>query len=281
MRAFTAALTATALLTLGAFTADAGQWYIGVSGGGAAGPALDMNGHNLDTVRYPDWDYTGVPANQPEGYRWSYFLETDTGSSFEAVIGRMLYSEGEGGARIEAALSRRTQAIEQVFNPPLTFLDGTPVKPNNSGVTAVFESTIGDLVNDAALLNLCYDIPVGDSAAVYLGGGAGLTIVNITDLYFKATYMDADGSPLDQYNSSQATDFSGTALTGNMVAGVDYRVAEGVFAGVKAAYTIIDKIEPEGSYLEHPMKYLKSTTVFSGNRQWSFAVALKYVLSSE
>ncbi|MDE0020357.1 MAG: hypothetical protein OXT69_03075 [Candidatus Poribacteria bacterium] len=279
MKAFTAAAAAAVFMALGALTANAGQWYIGIGGGVVFGPALDMSGHNLDTTRYPDWDYTGFPDDKPEGYRWYYDLETDAGYVFpdEAAVGYMLYEEGEGGPRIEAAFSRRTQPLEQIFKD-LTFLDESAIQPNNSGVVADFKTEIGDLTNDIAALNLYYDQPIADRFKAYLGVGAGVARVNISDLFFRVNYIDADGVALSEYDSSQCEDFSETAFATNILAGVDYQLTRTLLTGLKLSYAVIGEIESISDYMEHPIEDLKNTTVFSGNRQWSLAFALKYAL---
>ncbi len=278
MKAFTAAAAAV-LMALGALTASAGQWYIGIGGGVVFGPALDMSGHNLDTTRYPDWDYTGLPDDKPEGYRWFYDLETDAGYAFpdEAAVGYMMYEEGEGGARIEFAYSRRTQPLEQVFKD-LTFLDESAIQPNNSGVNADFKSEIGDLTNSVAALNLYYDQPVADRVKAYLGVGGGIARVNISDLFFRVNYTDADGVALSEYDSAQCEDFLETAFAANIHAGVDYQLTRTLLAGLKWSYAVIGEIESVSNYMEHPIPELTNTTVFSGNRQWSLAFALKYML---
>ena len=280
MRAFTAALTAAACLVVGAApAAKAGQWYIGIAGGAVFSPALDMSGHNLDTTRYPDWDYTGLPADKPEGYRWYYDLDTDASYAFpdEAALGYMLYEEGEGGPRIEFAFSRRTQSLEQIFKD-LTFLDDSAIQPNNSGVKADFKSEIGDLTNSCASLNLYYDQPVANGFKAYLGAGAGIARVNISDLFFRVNYTYADGVALSEYDSSQCEDFLETAFMGSVLAGVDYQLTRTLLTGLKLSYAVIGEIETVGDYMEHPVQDLTNTTVFSGNRQWSLAFALKYAL---
>lgn len=278
MKAFTAAAAAV-LMTLGAWTASAGQWYIGIGGGVVFSPALDMSGHNLDTTRYPDWDYTGLSDDKPEGYRWYYDLETDAGYAFpdEAAIGYMMYEEDKGGLRIEFAYSRRRQPLEQVFKD-LTFLDGSAIQPNNSGAVADFKSEIGDLTNSVAALNLYYDLPVADRFKTYLGVGGGIARVNISDLFFRVNYTDADGVALRGYDSSQCEDFLETAVAANFLAGVDYQLTRTLLAGLKWSYAVIGEIESVGDYMEHPIPELTNATVFGGNRQWSLAFALKYML---
>ena len=261
---------------------EAGPWYLGVSSGAAGGSVLGMNGHNFDTTRYPDWDYAGFPADKPEGYRWSYDLESGVGLGLELAVGRKLYSEG-GGARIELAASRSMQNLDQIFNS-LTYLDDSAIAELDNGVDGIFISTIGNLTNSSASLNAYYDLPVSDGVCVYAGVGGGVSLVDISDLDFTVVYVDRNEprdftqQELDRFNGAQSEDYSETALSGSAFLGVDYRLAYNVLGGLKFSYTATQAVEGEGEYLYHPVEGLTNVNEFSNIQRWSLTASVKYSL---
>ncbi len=68
-------------------------------------------GHNRETTCYPNDDCSHLPGGIPDGYRWRYDLEADTGVAFEAAIGFMF-----DGVRLELSASQRNNDLEQKFS---------------------------------------------------------------------------------------------------------------------------------------------------------------------
>ena len=86
-------------------------WYMGAGAGANWSSSMEQMGHNRETTCYPNDDCSHLPGGIPDGYRWRYDLEADTGVAFEAAIGFMF-----DGVRLELSASQRNNDLEQKFS---------------------------------------------------------------------------------------------------------------------------------------------------------------------
>ena len=261
-------------------------WYIG--GGIGVNWADDMKqvGWNRDTYCYPDscdnpgrsQDISGVSI---PGYRWSYDLDMGIGSAFEIAVGRVF-----NRLRLEISAAQRKNDIDQQFTG-ITYLDGrAPYRPSdeNNKVVSNGMARIDDLTTRTLSLNAYYDfLDTLPRITPYLGVGLGVAFVKVSGVYFSSDYKDPSDPSRDLsfYNSRKETDESDTVLVGNLYAGTDYSLTDETLLGLKFTYSIMDDFEDTGGYLYHPVHEdnpaFTSHESFSGPRQWSVMVTVKYL----
>ena len=261
-------------------------WYIG--GGIGVNWADDMKqvGWNRDTYCYPDsCDDHGLsprPSGQSvPGYRWSYNLDTGIGSAFEIAVGRAF-----NRWRLEISAAQRKNDIDQQFTG-ITYLDGRmPYRPSdeNNKVESNGMARIDDLTTRTLSLNAYYDfLDTLPRITPYLGVGLGVAFVKVSGVYFSSDYKDPSDPSRDLsfYNSRKETDESDTVLVGNLYAGTDYSLTDETLLGLKFTYSIMDDVEDTGGYSYHPVHQANpaftSHESFSGPRQWSVMVTVKYL----
>ena len=263
-------------------------WYIG--GGIGVNWADDMKqvGWNRDTYCYPDscdnpgrsQDIMGVSI---PGYRWSYDLDMGIGSAFEIAVGRAF-----NRWRLEISAAQRKNDIDQQFTG-ITYLDGRPTSTYSTSKNIRAESNsmarIDDLTTRTLSLNAYYDfLDTLPRITPYLGVGLGVAFVKVSGVYFSSDYKDMSNPPrgdLSRYNSRKNTDESDTVLVGNLYAGTDYSLTDETLLGLKFTYSIMDDVEDTGGYSYHPVHQANpaftSHESFSGPRQWSVMVTVKYL----
>ena len=249
------------------------RWYAGGSGGTNFSPVMRQAGHNRDTICYP----TFLCSAAPEGYRWFYDLTPQIGTAFEVAVGRDL-----GRFRLEVSAARRSNGLEEQFTA-LTFLDGSPVLPNEDSRYASTSATSVDALTVRTVsLNAYHDFGFsGSRVAAYVGAGIGLALGELSGLYFSSEYScisePCDGRPAAEYNSRQDVDLSDTGLATLLFAGADYPLEESVLIGLKASYGWIGALEATSRYDVHPLPGTNSNEI-SGISPWSVMLGLKYLL---
>ncbi len=250
-------------------------WYVGAGVGANWSSGMEQAGRNRDTICYPNDDCSHRPGGMPDGYRWRYDLEADTGVAFEGAIGYMF-----DGARLELSASQRKNDIEQKFSG-ISYLDGTSIRDAGNDIRSNSMTSIGDLTTRTLSLNLYYDFPtVANRVIPYLGAGLGLSFVKVSNLRFQSDYKGTQrpsDPPLQSFNSRQDVDLSGTALAKHLYAGADYSLSNKTLLGLKLAYTHVGDIEDTSSYVEHPVDGLTNLTKISGMNHWSLMITLKYL----
>lgn len=260
-------------------------WYI--SGGIGVNWTGDMKqvGWNRDTYCYPDsvpcyenpgrsQDISGVSI---PGYRWSYDLDMGVGSAFEIAIGRAF-----NRLRLEISAAQRKNDVDQQF-AGITYLDGRDLYPQNK-VMSNSMARIDDLTTRTLSFNAYYDfLDTLPMITPYLGVGLGVAFVEISGVYFSSDYKDTSdpSNDLSRYNSRKDSDESDTVLVGNLYAGADYSLTDETLLGLKFTYSMMDDVEDTGGYLYHPVHEenpaFTSHENFSGPRQWSVMVTVKYL----
>ena len=275
-------LTAFLMVGAAAFAASAEEaeqdrWYFSVGAGLNSVSTLDQNGYNYDNVVYPDLDYSHLPGGKPDGFRWHYIVETESGEAFQAAVGRMFKS----GGRLELRYDRRNAALE-LGEKKSTFLFGDPIKGKETDIVGQYSWDIGDLLTDTLALNVYYGVPVADGKITpYLGVGVGVSHAKATAVYFESQFTGAaePGGPAPEtLNNLQNVDVADTVSTQMISAGVDFRLADEMLVGLKYAYAAVDDIEKEDLYQSHPKPGFTSFTKFSGMNHWSIGVEIKYLL---
>ncbi|MDE2772852.1 MAG: hypothetical protein OXI46_03985 [Gemmatimonadota bacterium] len=251
------------------------RWYVSAAGGTNSGPVMKQAGHNRDTICYPTFLCPAAPA----GYRWSYDLAPESGTALEVAVGRNL-----GWLRLDVSVAQRSNGIKEAFTG-LTFLDRTPVLPNaESRYTSSNTTSVDALTLRTLSLNAYRDFHLGESRFVpYLGAGLGLSSTELSGLYFSSEYScinePCGGRPKAEYNSRQDVDLSDHGLAALLFAGAEYRVADRLLVGLKAAYGWIQDLEATSRYDLHPLPGT-NTNEISGIRLWSAILALKYLLGA-
>ena len=237
-----AALAVCAILgaagTSAAQEAKPAGWYVGASVGVNKTPGMKQAGWNRENTCYPVDDCSHV-GGAPRGYRWYYDLDADDGAAFEISVGRTL-----GAFRLELALAQRKNDTEQKFTD-ITFFDGSPrVRARDGNYESRSASGIDSLTTRTLSLNAYYDFPLaGSRFTPYLGGGAGVSFLELSGLYFQSWYscknpaMDCDMP--ERYNAHQDTDLSDTVFSAHLHAGLDYRASEKILLGLKLSYAMV------------------------------------------
>ena len=252
------------------------RWYVGVGVGANWSSTLAQEGHNWDTICYPDDDCSHLPGGMPEGYRWNYDLEPDIGAAFPASIGLMFDS-----VRLELSAAQRVNNLDQIFSG-IAYLDGLPIVDAGNDIETNYMTSIGGLTTRMLSLNGYYDFPTAANRITpYLGAGLGLSFVKVTELHFRTNYTGTrrpSDSPLQSFDSRQDVDLSDTALAKHLYAGADYSLSSKTLLGLKLAYTLVGDIEDTSSYSVHPVDGLTNVTQVSDISHRSLTVSLKYLL---
>ena len=243
-------------------------------------------GWNRDTYCYPDsvpcYENPGrsqeISGVSIPGYRWSYDLDMGVGSAFEIAIGRAF-----NRLRLEISAAQRKNDVDQQF-AGITYLDGRDPYPQNKKVMSNSMARIDDLTTRTLSFNAYYDfLDTLPMITPYLGVGLGVAFVEISGVYFSSDYKDTSNpsNDLSFYNSRKDSDESDTVLVGNLYAGADYSLTDETLLGLKFTYSMMDDVEDTGGYLYHPVHEdnpaFTSHENFSGPRQWSVMVTVKYL----
>ncbi len=137
-------------------------------------------------------------------------------------------------------------------------------------------------------LNAYYDFPLqGTRFTPYLGAGAGVSFVELSDLIFLGHYRCRDftapdctglrGLPdITTYDSVQHEDITDAVFSAHFHAGLDYRLNKRVLLGLKLTYSMVDDMEARGSYIRHPVPNLANFTKISGMDHWSLVLGVKF-----
>lgn len=248
-------------------------WYVTVGAGSNRTGVLEQAGFNRDDVCYP----TNICPRTPDGYRWSYDLEPDSGSALGLAVGRSL-----NVFRIEVSASSVASGIRETFTG-ITYFDGTPVLPDpDSGFANTAETAVDGFSTRTLSLGVYRDFRTAVPGIVpYVGIGVGLSEVELSGLYFRSEYTcvraPCAGRPAAEYNSFQDADLTDTVLSGQVHAGVDYPLAGNRYVlGLKLSYQAVGDMEARAGYLAHPIADETATTTISGIGQWSLTVGVKY-----
>ena len=107
-------------------------------------------------------------------------------------------------------------------------------------------------------------------------------------LHFSSEYEDTSGQgstydpSLSFYNSRQDDDLSDTVLAGHLAAGADYHLDDTTVLGLKLTYSMLGTIEASSGYARHPLHArdpdFSNHNTFTGSRDWTLAVAVKFLL---
>ena len=254
-------------------SAEDAAWYIEVGTGIDVSDTLRQAGFNGDNICYP----TNACATDPTGYRWFYDLQADTGSNFEAAVGRSF-----GKHRVEIAVSNRRSDLNQVFDS-ISHLDGTPLQSAPTDNYSYSDETRIDSVSASALtMNVYMDLPITELPVdTYIGAGAGLSRMKLSGLYFSSQYecvlepCDAE-YPASFYNSHQVANLMDTVVNANISAGMDFDLRENVSLGLKLSYVMTGNMKAQAGYINHPISGIENTTKISELSRWSLNVRLRY-----
>ncbi len=249
------------------------EWYVEVGAGFMVSDTLKQAGFNGDNICYP----TNACANEPTGYRWFYDLDADTGSNFEAAVGRLF-----GKYRIEIAASNRKSDLSQMFDS-ISHLDGSTLESaSTDNYSYSDESRIDSLSASSLTLNIYMDLPFSDLPVdLYVGAGAGLSRAELSGLYFSSMYecvrepCDAE-YPASFYNSHQVVNLMDTVLNANVSAGMDWDVRENMSLGLKLSYVMTGNLKQQAGYINHPILGIENTTKISEMSRWTLMARLRY-----
>ena len=130
-------------------------------------------------------------------------VEFDTGIHLGAALGYDF-----GTVRVEAEFGYRSHEYEEMRNIKL---NGTPVAD---------VSADGDLDAYTVLVNGFYDVDTGTRWTPYLGGGVGLVVLDVRDLFVAGIVRGSDDDTVFAY---QAAGGLGYDLSDRFVADLSYR----------------------------------------------------------
>lgn len=249
------------------------KWYVEVGVGFVLSDTLKQAGFNGDNICYP----TNACAMEPSGYRWFYDLEADTGSNFEAAVGREF-----GKYRIDIAISNRTSDLNQAFDS-ITYLDGSTLQAaTNDNYSYSDETRMESLSSSSLTVNLYMDLPIADlPVEPYIGVGAGLSRLRLSGLFFRSQYecvlepCNAE-YPASFYNSHQVANLMDSVLNANISAGLDYVLRENVSLGLKLSYVMTGNMKQQAGYINHPISGIENTTKISELGRWSLMLRCRY-----
>ncbi len=265
---------------------ESSDWYMGVSLGGNWASGADQRGWNRDNVCYPTFAcFDQKPVPTVDGYRWSYANDLDTGYAAEITLGRAF-----NRWRLETALAQRENDLGQEQFLGLTHLDGSPVGQSSNTVTSQAMTALGGYRARSISLNAYLDFPgVFEKITPYLGIGASLAYLRVSNVFFADVYSDTANPPgtydppLTFYGSHQDDDLSDTVAAGRLYAGLDYPMTERTLVGLKIAWSRLGAMEAEGRYISHPM-HLTDPDFSNHNRyestsHWSVMVTWKMLFN--
>ena len=276
LRVLGAALGACAVLAASAAAAETARsgWYVGASVGASRVLGMEQAGRNRDATCYPDDNCSG---GAPEGYRWLYDLDPESGAAFEVAVGRMF-----GRWRLELSLSERKNKVEQKF-ASLSYLDGSSSVPNpESNYRSAARAEADRLTTRTLALGVYHDFALpGSRFTPYLGAGLGASFVKLSGVYFESLYScvnpESDCENPGRYDSRQDVDLTDTVLSTHFHAGLDYALSEHFLLGLKLSYSMVEDMEDADGYAEHVIPGIRSVTEISGMNHWSLTLGVKYL----
>ena len=248
-------------------------WYVAVGVGSSRAGVLKQAGFNRDDICYP----TNVCPRAPAGYRWSYDLDSDSGTAFDLAVGRSV-----NAFRLEVSTSSTAHDVDQAFTG-ITYFDGTPVvSAADSDFANVTETAVEGFSAQTLSFSVYRHFPA-EAAGLdpYVGIGVGFSRMELSGLYFRSEFTcvrgPCAGRPASEYNSHQDTDLTDTAWSGQVHAGVDYPLAGNRHVlGLKLSYRAAGDMEARAGYLTHPIPDEISTTTIGETDQWSLTLGIKY-----
>ena len=276
LRVLGAALGACAILAASGAAAEEARsgWYVGASVGASRASDMEQAGRNRDVICYPDSDCSG---GAPEGYRWLYDLDPESGAAFEVAVGRMF-----GRWRLELSLSERKNKVKQKFSS-ISYLDGSRSVPNPaSNYRSAARADADRLTTRTLALGVYHDFALpGSRFTPYLGAGLGVSFVKLSGVYFEAVYScvnpESDCEDPGRYDSRQDVDLTDAVLSTHLHAGLDYALSERFLLGLKLSYSMVEDMEDASGYAEHPAPGIRSVTEISGMNHWSLTLGVKYL----
>lgn len=266
--------------------AESSDWYMGVSLGGNWASGADQRGWNGEGTCYPTFAcFDQNPVPMVDGYRWSYANDLDAGYAAEITLGRSF-----NRWRLETALAQRENDIGQERFLGLTHLDGSPVGQSANTVTNQAMTVLGGYRARSISLNAYLDFPgVFAKVTPYLGAGASLAYLRVSNVFYADVYSDTASPPgtydppLSFYGSRQDDDLSETITAGHLYAGLDYPLTEHTLVGLKVAWSRFGAMEDEGRYISHPFHLVdpdfSNHNRFDTTSHWSVMVTWKMVFN--
>lgn len=155
-------LASAAVVALGVSSASASDhdgWYLSIGAGANWVSGIDpltRNGDTMDTEFEAGW----------------------------ALHGSVGYDFMDSPVRLEVEFAHRANDIEEIFESP------------NGGTPLTHDNILGDLTQSSAMLNLLFDINIGESADLTLGGGVGLARADIEARSGPILITDSDSDEL-------------------------------------------------------------------------------------
>lgn len=249
-------------------------WYMSAGIGVNWTSDMKQKGRNRDATCYPEYDCSGLSGGAPEGYRWKYDLDSDSGTAFEISIGRRMFDL----MRLELSIAQRKNDIESEFSS-ISYLDGSAPTPSGEEFSAV--AAVDDLTTRTLSLNVYYDFPLAESRITpYLGAGLGLSFIKVSGLYYNAEYPENLRCNGKSCNVRQDASLHDTAFSKHLYAGADYSLNDRFLLGLKLSYTMVDDVSDTGSYSVQPIPGVTSRTEISDMDHWSLTLGLKYLFGN-
>lgn len=260
--------SAAALLYTTAYSLDL-EYYVGGSLKNNFPLKFYSLGWNGDTLCYPNM--SNCPKEKHKGFAWMYQLTSDW---LNPGLGLHAGVRTHKNVRIELSLdgfqsieNTKTQSLglyylkenKNPFPKTVSFWDGArlpkPTELSDSLTKTEFQKTtealsstnsFSDLQVITVLLNIYADCPLKNTNFTpYFGLGAGYSFVKARITY-EGKYKD---SSLD---SVQSADFSGSALSARLKAGLSYAVSDTISSGLEGSYTMLKGATDKLSYSKHP-----------------------------
>ncbi len=187
-------------------------------------------------------------------------------------------------------LAQRENDLGQEQFLGLTHLDGSPVGQSSNTVTSQAMTALGGYRARSISLNAYLDFPgVFEKITPYLGAGASLAYLRVSNVFFADVYSDTASPPgvydppLTFYGSHQDDDLSDTVAAGHLYAGLDYPLTERTLVGLKIAWSRLGAMEAEGRYISHPMRLtdpdFSNHNRYESTSHWSVMVTWKLLFN--
>lgn len=243
------------------------QWYVGITTGTGLDASMQQAADHLGDVCS-----TTAACESLPGIRVNYYSGMMSGWSLAVNGGYQT-----GPIRLELAVARQSRVMD-------VSISGSPKHGNSyvdfAGNYTVIVSKMGMHNANSVLLGAYYVISRG-KAAIYLGGGLGLTKSNVKDALFDATdqcfvgHSNCSQGPISPRVNLYA-DERDLSLSRHISAGLDQHVANQVLIGLKLTYSRFANAMQAVDYTLSPEMQLGRAT-FAGISDVSLAVSAKYL----
>lgn len=223
-------------------------WYLSAGLGASWMLDTDQKGSNKDPACYPTSTCSFATDAENLGYRWRYDIKADIGPAFGVSVGHAF-----DRVRLELSWSHLENDLDQHFLSVTPTGSGRQVMddPEWDGVHTS-HAGIGDMIVDTLTVDAYYDLPwTYRRFSPYLGAGVGVAFAEVENVKYFSQYQGGSKPDAASYNNRQNGDFNDTDLVWRVHAGVDYKLNDAMWLGLKVTYANMGYVEDRGHYDLH------------------------------